>query len=81
MRHESHDYFLNAHTIDRVLEENDLHHADLAFQLGFSRSYWSQLVNGHRRLSPRVRRALRGHPILRHQPVEALWSKQPREAP
>ena len=80
MRHESNDYFLIATTIDRVLEDNDLHHSEFAFQLGFSRSYWSQLLNGHRRLSPRVRRALRGHPILRDVPVEALWTRHPREA-
>ena len=81
MRHESHDYFLIAETIDRILEDHDLHHADLAFQLGYSRSYWSQLVNGHRRLSPRIRRALRGHPLLRNLPTEVLWTRTPREAP
>lgn len=72
------DYRLNPLCIDDVLEHHHLTHADLAEQLGYSRSYWSMLVNGHRSLSPRVRRCLRRHPIFGTVPEDELWTRTPR---
>lgn len=77
MRPESHEYFLIPTSVDLALETHHLQHADIAAQLGISRSYWSQLVNG-RKLSPKVRRALREHPVLSGLAEDALWAKRRR---
>ena len=77
MRSESHEYFLIPTSVDLALETHHLQHADIAAQLGISRSYWSQLVNG-RKLSPKVRRALREHPVLSGLAEDALWAKRRR---
>ena len=77
MRPESHEYFLIPTSVDLALETHHLQHADIAAQLGISRSYWSQLVNG-RKLSPKVRRALREHPVLSGLAEDALWAKRIR---
>jgi transcriptional regulator with XRE-family HTH domain len=71
-------YRLNAHRVDQLLEEHHLTHGELALQLGYSRSYWSLLLNGHRGLSPKVRRCLRGHAILATVSEEELWTRVPR---
>ena len=76
-RPESNAYHLNPLRIDALLEQYHLTHADVAEQLGYSRSYWSMLVNGHRGLSPRVRRCLRQHPIFRTVPEDKLWTRTP----
>lgn len=77
MRPESHEYFLIPTSVDLALETHHLQHADIAAQLGISRSYWSQLVNG-RKLSPKVRRALREHPVLSGLAEDALWAQRRR---
>ena len=77
-RPESHEYRLNPLRIDDLLEEHHLTHADVAEQLGYSRSYWSMLVNRHRNLSPRMRRCLRRHPLFATIPEEELWTRTPR---
>jgi plasmid maintenance system antidote protein VapI len=79
-RLETFDYFLNAHAVDELLERYHLTHADVAHQLGYSRSYWSELVNNHRRLSPRIRRCLRQHPVFGTLDEAALWTRQMRGA-
>lgn len=73
------NYFLNAHVVDELLERHHLTHADVAHQLGYSRSYWSELVNNHRSLSPRLRRCLRQHPIFGAVDEAVLWTRQPRK--
>ena len=78
-RVEANVYVLNAFQVDRLLEAHHLTHNEVATQLGFSRSYWSLLVNGHRGLSPRVRRCLRSHPVLGAVPESELWTSIPRE--
>lgn len=77
-RTEAHDYRLHAMRVDELLEQHHLTHGDIAQQLGYSRSYWSLLVNGHRRLSPRVRRCLRSHPVFASIPEDELWSRTRR---
>ena len=78
-RPERNTYHLNAPRIDEVLETHHLTHADVAAAVGCSRSYWSMLLNGHRRLSPRMRRSLRGHPLFESIPEDELWTRTPRE--
>ena len=79
-RRERNSYHLKPHNIDEVLEKHHLTHAEVAAQLGCSRSYWSMLLNGHRSLSPRMRRSLRGHPLFVGIPEEELWTPTPRRA-
>ena len=78
-RTEANVYRLNAFRVDQLLEEHHLTHGELAQQLGYSRSYWSLLVNGHRGLSPKVRRCLRKHSILASVPEDELWTRIPRQ--
>lgn len=77
-RPESHQYRLNALRVDELLEQHHLTHGEVAQQLGYSRSYWSLLINGHRGLSPTVRRCLRRHTILGSIPEDQLWHRAPR---
>jgi transcriptional regulator with XRE-family HTH domain len=68
-------YVLVKEPIVIALDAHHLTHADFARQLGISRSHWSQLFNGHRRATPRVRRALLRHPCLRGISEDALWER------
>lgn len=77
-RREAHDYFLNAELIDEIVERHHWTHARFADSLGYSRSYWSQLVCG-RRLSAKVRQDLTGHHLLRDLDQGELWTRKPRE--
>lgn len=77
-RPEAHDYRLNAFRVDQLLEQHHLTHGEIAQQLGYSRSYWSLLINGHRGLSPMVRRCLRKHAVLGSVPEDELWTRTPR---
>lgn len=47
-----------------------------ARHLGLSRSYWSQLMNGRRSLSPSVRRLLLSSPHFSRLGEDALWERQ-----
>jgi plasmid maintenance system antidote protein VapI len=77
-RVETHVYVLNAFRVDQLLEEHHLTHGEVALQLGYSRSYWSLLVNGHRGLSPKVRRCLRKHALLGSIAEDDLWTRSLR---
>ncbi|MCK6517898.1 helix-turn-helix domain-containing protein [Myxococcota bacterium] len=74
-RPERHEHHLRPLRVDELLEAHHLTHADAAVQLGYSRSYWSMLVNRHRRLSPSVRRCLRRHPVFATVPEDELWTR------
>lgn len=51
-------YLVNEEGVRGLLDERHLGHGEFAAMLGVSRSYWSQLVNGRRTLTPRMRRAM-----------------------
>ena len=70
-------YILVKEPIEVALDAHHLTHADFARQLGISRSHWSQLLNGHRPVMARVRRALLRQPCLRGIGEEALWERIP----
>ena len=70
-------YVLVKDPIAVALDAHHLTHADFARQLGISRSHWSQLLNGHRRATARVRRALLRQPCLRGISEDALWDRIP----
>lgn len=66
-------YLLRTETIQDVLDRNHLTHQRFADHLGLSRSYWSQLFNRRRSLSPDVRRDLLASRYLRNLGEDALW--------
>lgn len=69
MRH----FILRTDTIQLVLERHHLTHQRFADHLGLSRSYWSQVFNRHRHLSPSVRLCLLGSRYLQGIEEAALW--------
>lgn len=61
---------------DRIVAAIDAHHlcqAGFAADIGLSRSHWSQVLNRRRTATPRVRRALLAHAILKGIPQDELW--------
>jgi len=62
----------------RVAEQIDLHHithCQFADHLGLSRSYWSQLYNRRRPLTPMVRACLLGSRYLEGLAESELWDR------
>ncbi len=66
-------YLLRSDTLQRVLERNHLTHQRFADHLGLSRSYWSQVFNRHRHLTPTVRLYLLGSRYLKGVDEAELW--------
>jgi len=66
-------FYLRAPLVQAVLDRNHLTHVRFADHLGLSRSYWSQLFNRRRPLSPDVRRDLLGSRYLHDVPEADLW--------
>ena len=65
--------FLKRDCIVVALDAHHVSHTEFARSVRLSRSYWSQLLNGHRPVSTRVRRAMLCHPCLRDIPEDQLW--------
>jgi hypothetical protein len=68
-------FWLEAGPVLARLDERHLRQSEFADGLGLSRSTWSELVNGHRPLSPRVRRALLASPVLAGMAEHELWRR------
>lgn len=66
-------YYLKKDRIIAAIDARHLCQAGFAADLGLSRSHWSQVLNGHRSATPRVRRALVNHPVLRDLAEDELW--------
>lgn len=66
-------FYLRADTVQDALDRHHLSHLRFADHLGLSRSYWSQVFNRRRPLSPDVRRDLLGSRYLRGIAETALW--------
>ena len=66
-------FFLNQDTIQLVLDRNHLTHQRFADHLGLSRSYWSQVFNRHRHLTPMVRQCLIRSRYLKRVDEHTLW--------
>src|SRR6186997_6303 len=66
-------YLLRTDTIQDVLDRQHLTHQRFSEHLGLSRSYWSQVFNRRRPLSPDVRRDLLASRYLRSLAEEQLW--------
>ncbi len=66
-------YYLKKDRIVAAVDASHLCQAGFAEEIGLSRSHWSQVLNRHRAATPRVRRALLAHPVLRGVPEDELW--------
>lgn len=51
-------YWLEEDSVRDLVDKRHLGQAEFAAMLGVSRSYWCQILNGRRSLTPKVRRAL-----------------------
>lgn len=63
---------------DRVRDHIDAHHlthAEVAERIGVARSYWSQLLNRKRALSPVIRRRILGCDLFAGVPESELWER------
>lgn len=67
--------FLKRDQIVLALDAHHVSHTEFARSVRLSRSHWSQLLNGHRPVSARVRRAMLCHPCLRDIPEDELWMR------
>ena len=70
-------FLLRSDTIRWVLARNHLTHQRFADHLGLSRSYWSQIVNRHRHLTPTTRQILLASRYLRGLNEDELWEVVP----
>lgn len=66
-------YYLRKNRIVAAIDASHLCQAGFAEEIGLSRSHWSQVLNRHRAATPRIRRALLGHPVLQGIPEDELW--------
>ena len=66
-------YYLRKTRIVAAIDASHLCQAGFAEEIGLSRSHWSQVLNRHRAATPRIRRALLGHPVLQGIPEDELW--------
>ncbi len=66
-------YFLRPDTLQRTLDRHHLTHQRFADHLGLSRSYWSQVFNRHRDLTPTVRMCLLHSRYLQGVREADLW--------
>ena len=73
-------YWLHGDRIAAKLDAHHLTHGRFADHLGLSRSYWSQLVNRKRPLTPMVRTCLLGSRYLQGVPEDELWERVPATA-
>lgn len=66
-------FYLRPDTIQDVLDRQHLSHIRFATHLGLSRSYWSQVFNRRRALSPDLRRDLLSSRYLKGIAEDRLW--------
>jgi antitoxin component HigA of HigAB toxin-antitoxin module len=74
-------HWLNSDLIAERIDVENLTHARFADHLGLSRSYWSQIYNRKRPLTPMVRCCLLGSRYLQGLSAEDLWERVPSDAP
>lgn len=66
-------YLLVTDQIRAILDGRHYSHQRAAQRLGVSRSYWSQLINGRRSLTPDMRARILECPLFAGLPEEQLW--------
>ena len=68
-------FFLRADYVRDLIAARHLTHAEVAERLGIARSYWSQLVNRKRGLSPSIRRGILACDLFVDVPESELWER------
>lgn len=68
-----HTYYLKGRTVQEAAERHHVSLSLVAEQLGISRSYWSQLVNRRRSLTPAVRTRMLKSRFFRGMSESELW--------
>lgn len=68
-------YFLRSDRVRELADERHLTHSEVALRLGVSRAHWSQLLNGHRALTPTARRLILDSAIFAGVPEGELWER------
>lgn len=71
------EFKLREAAVRRLLADKHLDVTEGARLLGLSRCYFSQLLNGGRRLSPRVRRLLLARSPFLELAEDMLWERVP----
>ncbi len=66
-------FLIRQDTILRAITYNHLTHQQFADHLGLSRSYWSQVFNRRRHLTPMLRQLLLGSRLFKNVPEDELW--------
>ena len=67
--------YLRSDRVRALIDRQHLTHAQVAERLGFTRSYWSQLLNGHRPLAPTTRRRLIDSGLFADCGEGELWER------
>ena len=70
-------YMLRGEFVASRLDAAHIRHREFAAQIGISGSYLSQLMHGHRVVSPDVRRAIVDHSIFVGVDEALLWDIKP----
>ncbi len=68
-------FFLRADHVRDLIDARHLTHAEVAERLGIARSYWSQLVNRKRGVSPSIRRCILACDLFAGVPENELWER------
>lgn len=71
-------WFLRAEFVRNHLDRLHYSHGAFAASLGISRSYWSQLLNGHRALTPKIRRAIVESEAFWGVDEAKIWARVPK---
>ncbi len=67
--------FLRPERIRAIIDQQHLTQAQVAERMGFTRSYWSQLLNGRRPLAPTTRRRLLDSGVFANCVEDDLWER------
>lgn len=68
-------YFLRSDRVRELADERHLTLSEVAVRLGVSRAHWSQLLNGHRPLTPTTRRLILDSALFAGVPESELWER------
>ncbi|MDP2311268.1 MAG: helix-turn-helix transcriptional regulator [Pseudomonadota bacterium] len=74
-------FLLRADHVRDLVDARHLTHAQVAERIGLARSYWSQLINRKRGLSPSIRRRILACDLFFGVPETELWERVALAAP
>lgn len=68
-------YLIRAASVRSILDQRHCSHQRAAQALQLSRSYWSQLCNRRRTLTPEMRHRMLSCPLFKDIPEDQLWER------